>query len=549
MPLLMSGLDHDTAAVAIREQLSFSAQQVELLDSLLCSMPGVTGAVLLSTCSRTELYVTAEGSLVPGELLCHMAGKHWTEFAPYFYTLEGEEAARHLLEVASGLKSAIWGEDQIVTQVGQAMERARNAAAMDPILSRLFQTAVSAAKEIKTQVRFRAVPATAASQAVALLEEELQGLSGKRAVVIGNGMMGRIAARLLSNAGAEVFVTLRTYRHGETVVPSGCAAVPYDRRLETIDGADVLFSATTSSHYTFTLEQAQSLKKCPAWLIDLAIPRDIAPELEHLPGICVLNVDDLGLSPQTTDTAALEQAERLVKKHLDEFYQWWDYREAIPVMQELKDSLHRRFASEELTVEEAVSRTVELMLGGLKGKVRADDLRECAEKIDAFTRSRRKSNLSPEIPFRFPVFADLRGKKVVIIGGGTVARRRIHTLLPFEADLVVVSPELIGEERGIHWQKRAYQPGDLEGAFLAIAATDCRAVNHAVYEEAQARNIPVSVADKREECTFFFPAICTGEQVIAGVVSKGDNHHATAAAARRIRAVLAEKPSLPNRNE
>lgn len=538
MKLLMSGLDHATAEVAIREQLSFTRQQVEELNQILCTFRGVTGAVLLSTCNRTEVYLTAEEALCPGQLLCQAAGKDWEQFEPHFHTLEGEEAARHLLEVACGLKSAIWGEDQIVTQVGQAMERARDAGSIHAVFSRLFQTAVSAAKEVKTRVRFQAVPATAASQAVNLLEQELNGLSGKRAVVIGNGIMGRIAARLLKNAGAEVYVTLRTYRHGETIVPSGCSAIPYDQRMDRIDGADVLFSATTSPHYTFTLEQAENLRQCPKWLIDLAIPRDIAPELEQIPDVHILNVDDLGLSPQVTDSEALTQAQLLIQKHLREFYQWWDYRESIPVMGELKSVLLQRFAQEELTTEEAVSRTVELMMGGLKGKLRPDDLRECAAKIEAFTRPGKKSAVSEEKAFRFPVFTDLTRKKVVIIGGGTIARRRIDTLLAFGAEIVVVSPTLTGSAENMTWLRRRYQRGDLCGAFLAIAATDKREVNHAVYLEAEERNIPVSVADAREECSFFFPAICTGEKVIAGVVSRGSDHRATAAAARRIREII-----------
>lgn len=538
MMLLMSGLDHGTAGAAVREQLSFSGAGIEEMDELLISQRGITGAVLLSTCNRTELYLTCDQNMIPGEVLCRCAGKHWSDFAPYFYTLEGMDAARHLMEVAAGLKSAIWGEDQIITQVGQAMERARSAGSMSSVLSRLCQTAVAAGKEIKTQVRFRSVPSTAASQAVRRLEQELNGLSGKRAVVIGNGIMGRLAARALRDAGAEVAVTLRTYRHGETIVPHGCNAIPYSQRLQGIDGADILFSATTSPHYTFTAEQADMLERCPPWFIDLSIPRDIDPLLDKREGVHVLNVDDLGLPAHSSDSAAEKQAELLIEKHLREFYQWLDYREAIPVMGELKEALCRRFQGEELTVEETVSRTVDLLLGGFKGKLKSDDLQECASKINAFTRPNRKKADPQNIPFRFPVFTDLRGRKVVVIGGGTIARRRIDTLLPFGADIHVISPSLLGTDWGITWHKRPYQPGDLTGAFLAIAATDQRAVNHAVFEEAQKKSIPVSVADDREECTFFFPAICTGEKTLAGVVSRGDDHRETATAARSIRMIL-----------
>lgn len=541
MTLFMSGFDYRLADITLREQLSFTAAEVEALCGAIRHMPDISGAVLLSTCNRTELYVTAEHDVLPGELLCKAAGRAYSDFAHAFVTRRDEDAARHLLEVASGLQSQIWGEDQIVTQVGQAIERARRAGSADAVLSTLFQTAVTAAKEVKTRVRLTAIPGSAASGAVERLEKALNGLEGRSAVVIGNGEMGRLSARLLREAGCSVTVTLRTYRHGETVVPYGCDTVPYDRRMEAIDGADILFSATTSPHFTFTREQAQELMRCPDYMVDLAIPRDIEPAVGAIAGVTLWNVDDFGLAPQETDAAALERAQLLLEQHLREFYEWWDYRACIPVMEELKAALGRRFEAEGAEdYQPIVDKTVELMLGGLKGQIDARHLRECADKISAFTRPHRKKQPEGEIPFRFPVFTDLRGKKVVIVGGGAVARRRIETLLPFGPYVEVISPELSGSPKGIVWKQRSYEPGDLEGAALAIAATDSREVNRAVGEEARAKNIPVSVADRRQECTFYFPAICTGTRTLAGVISRGEDHHAAAAAAKQIRSVLEE---------
>lgn len=143
-------------------------------------------------------------------------------------------------------------------------------------------------------------------------------------------------------------------------------------------------------------------------------------------------------------------------------------------------------------------------------------------------------------PYHFPLFLDLRGKKLVVVGGGTIARRRIDSLLPFGGELIVIAPELNGESEGFTWLRRPYVSGDLNGAFLAVAATDDRKVNHQVGEDAKHLGIPVSVADRREECTFFFPALCEGGGVIAGVVSRGDSHHQTARAAKAIRKTLEE---------
>lgn len=145
-----------------------------------------------------------------------------------------------------------------------------------------------------------------------------------------------------------------------------------------------------------------------------------------------------------------------------------------------------------------------------------------------------------ERPYHFPLFISLEGKKLVVVGGGAIARRRIDSLLPFGGQVVVIAPELAGPAQGVTWLRRRYEPGDLDGAFLAVAATDDRAVNRRVGEDARALGIPVSVADRREECTFFFPALCEGPGVLAGVTSRGSEHHLTARAARAVRRALEE---------
>lgn len=142
--------------------------------------------------------------------------------------------------------------------------------------------------------------------------------------------------------------------------------------------------------------------------------------------------------------------------------------------------------------------------------------------------------------FRFPLFIDLNNKKVVIVGGGTIALRRAEVLLSFGARVTIIAPECSTVPAGVTFLRRCYQQGDLVGACLAVAATNDRTVNEQVGKEAAAAGIPVSVADRKEESTFFFPAICAGSGLIAGVVSQGEQHKKTATAAKKIRAVLEE---------
>ena len=139
---------------------------------------------------------------------------------------------------------------------------------------------------------------------------------------------------------------------------------------------------------------------------------------------------------------------------------------------------------------------------------------------------------------RFPLFVDLTGRRCVIVGGGAIAQRRAAVLSRFGAAVTVIAPTWTGGVPEVEWQARPYTPGDLSGAFLAVAATDDRQVNRQVGEEARRLGIPVTVADRREECTFFFPAVCTGDNIVAGVAGRGDDHARTARAAKAIRAVL-----------
>ena len=140
----------------------------------------------------------------------------------------------------------------------------------------------------------------------------------------------------------------------------------------------------------------------------------------------------------------------------------------------------------------------------------------------------------------FPMFVDLTGKKTVVVGCGHIALRRIRVLLQFGAAVTVIAPESLELPEGVTYLPRTYRSGDLQGAFLAVAATDDRQVNRQVGLDARALGIPVTVADRQEECTFFFPAVCTGENLVAGVVSDGTDHHKTARAAKAIRSVLEE---------
>ena len=468
--LMMSGLDCHRAPLDQRQRLAFSQSLAEEFLHWLHSQPGVEGCVLLSTCNRTELYINGSAE-TPWRLLCRGAGVPEAEMEAYFITRCGMDAARHLMEVTCGLHSQILGEDQIITQVRKAMELAQEVKTADPTLSALFRGAVTAGKRARTEVSISRGSPSMGSRCRDILMRELGTLAGKKILVIGNGQMGRLAAQLLQEAGAAVNVTLRTYRHGETVVPAGCGTVNYENRVAAMENIDALVSATTSPHYTLTVQQLRSVQNPPSVAVDLAVPRDIDPECGQI--LRLFDTDSLG-SAGPGSPEELEAMRTIAEQELERFHQW-----------------------------------------------------------------QRRQEIGQKAP-KFPLFVDLTGKKVVLVGGGTIASRRIATLRLFGCEIEVIAPELKCSPEGIVWKQREYAPGDLEGAYLAVAATGSREVNHQVGVDAGKLGIPVSVADCEGECTFYFPAVCAGENLIAGVVSGGKDHHRTARAAKAIRRALEE---------
>ena len=143
-------------------------------------------------------------------------------------------------------------------------------------------------------------------------------------------------------------------------------------------------------------------------------------------------------------------------------------------------------------------------------------------------------------PPRFPLFLDLSGQICVIVGGGAIGARRVQTLLRFGARVTVVDPAPVSLPEGVRHIARNYERGDLDGAALAVAATGDRQVNRRGGQDAREQGVPVSVADCQEECTFFFPAVCFGDGLVAGIVSDGSDHAKTARAAKAVRKCLEE---------
>lgn len=332
MNLIMSGVDYKTADLATREQFSQTALAVQNTLERIKENPCVEGCVLLSTCNRTELYLscTPDSEAVPLNLLCEALELNPEEYRNHFITRKNRQALDHLMMVAAGLHSQIRGEDQILAQVKTAAQLAREAHTSDGVLETLFRCAVSAAKKAKTEAPLSPMETSVATRALEVLREQAGNLDGKHALVIGNGKMGRLAASLLVREKCRVTVTLRSYKHGEIAVPQGCETVAYDDRYSAMMGCDILVSATASPHHTITADRLQACRDLPRWMMDLAVPRDIDPAVAELPDVQLWNVDALGGKTGSTQISPqMQRVNEILQEYTQRFYKWLHYREDL----------------------------------------------------------------------------------------------------------------------------------------------------------------------------------------------------------------------------
>ena len=249
MSIRMTGIDHNLAGIDVRTVFSFTKKKKAEALEYLKTVPGIDGCVILSTCNRMELWASTSeefhGSLFG--LLCEIKQVSPEPYEGYFVYREGYEAVHHLFRLAGGLESRILGEDQIVTQVGDALTFARDQYAADHVMETLFRMAVTAAKKVKTDIELSPADHSVVRTAINTLKQDGMEFTGKKCLVIGNGVMGKLAATTLEKEGADVTVTVRQYRSGVVEIPRGCRRIDYGERMSLFGECDYVFSATVRS--------------------------------------------------------------------------------------------------------------------------------------------------------------------------------------------------------------------------------------------------------------------------------------------------------------
>lgn len=403
------GIDHNTANIDIRTHFSCTKKYTETFLAYLKQTPGIEGCVLLSTCNRMEVWASVSdrwtGDLY--RIFCTHRGLNPDLYRSYFTTRHEEEAAQHLFRLTCGLESRILGDEQIVTQVGDALTFSRQHYAADHVMETLFRRAITAAKKVKTQVILSPFDCSVVHAAIRDLKRRGMDFSEKTCLVIGNGTIGKLAATLLKKEGADVTVTVRQYHSGIVDIPTGCRRVDYGRRMEVFPHCDYVFSATVSPNCTLTREavaKALSMpgkvsvqtRLKPVTLIDLAVPRDIDPEVASLPGIHLFNVDSFReKADNEKQRQAILQAEEIIREQMDAFFAWHYCVDTIPRIGELKKKMARDLSlrlqkelrklplnpEEQLqltqNIEAAEERTANKLLFGLRDGLDPQTFREC----------------------------------------------------------------------------------------------------------------------------------------------------------------------------
>jgi glutamyl-tRNA reductase len=353
MSVFTLGLNHTTAPLDLRGRFALSFEQ--LAPTLQTFRDGFTGvhradappeAAILSTCNRTELYCAADPRLVrPAmEWLARVGGVGPDTLSDHAYVLEGGEAARHAFRVASGLDSMVLGEAQILGQMKQAVREADTAGTLGRTLHQLFQRSFSVAKEVRTSTEIGAHSISMAAAAVRLASQLFEDLREVRVLFVGAGEMIELAAtHFAARQPAGIAIANRTLERGEALAarfnaePMKLADLP--ARLHEFD---VVVSCTASSLPLIGLgavERAlKARKRRPMFMVDLAVPRDIEPEVARLDDIYLYTVDDLSSIVQTAGEkrqAAVAQAEVIIDTGVQSFVHWLGQRATVPLIQAL----------------------------------------------------------------------------------------------------------------------------------------------------------------------------------------------------------------------
>ncbi len=349
MKFQLIGVNHKTAPVEVRERLAIP--ELRLPDALrsLAAFPGVDEGLILSTCNRVEVLAQSRNGAVDLRgFLRDYFQLNPSDYESYLYEYREGDAVRHVFRVASSLDSMVVGEPQILGQVKEAYATARAVGAVHSQLDLLLTRAFAVAKRVRTETAVGSSAVSVASVAVELAKKIFGSLLGKHVYLVGAGKMSELAARHLMAHGAEsVFVANRTYdRARQLAARFKGQAILFEQLYDTCDRADIVITSTGAPHAIFRREHGELFlarrKNRPMFFIDIAVPRDVDPEMNRLDGIFVYDIDDLqqAVASHVADRQKeAERAEAIVSSEVDRFRARLQTLDVAPTIVSLQDHL------------------------------------------------------------------------------------------------------------------------------------------------------------------------------------------------------------------
>jgi glutamyl-tRNA reductase len=342
-------VNHRTAPVEVRERLAIPESRLPEACQKLAQHPAIAEGMIVSTCNRVEFIANLKnGTGDLREFLREYFAVDPSQFETYLYEFREEDAVRHIFRVASSLDSMVVGEPQILGQVKEAYATARAVGAVRAQLDQLLTRAFAVAKRVRTETAVGSSSVSIASVAVELAQKIFGSLKGKSVYLVGAGKMSELAARhLLDHGATSIFVANRTYDRAIRLAQKfEGQAIEFTRLYETCDRADVVITSSGAPHFIFLPEHGEKFlsrrRNRPMFFIDIAVPRDVDPDMNKLDGIFVYDIDDL----QQTVTSHVadrkkeaEKAEAIVSSEVERFQARLQTLDVVPTIVSLQDHL------------------------------------------------------------------------------------------------------------------------------------------------------------------------------------------------------------------
>jgi glutamyl-tRNA reductase len=382
MTLAIIGVNHKTAPIALRERIAIGRDELPAATRALAALPGVAECMIVSTCNRVELVAVVEDSGAQlNAFFTNQFGIEPQVLLPHLFERHGKDAVAHLFRMASSLDSMVVGEPQILGQVKEAFAIARAAGAVGSQLDHLLQSAFAAAKKARSETGIGSNSVSIASVAVEMAQKIFGSLQGRTVFLVGAGKMSELAARHLVQQGAgAILVSNRTEERARILAGQfNGRVIKFDQLYDAASEADIVISSTGAPLPIFRREHGQAFlhrrRNRPMFFIDIAVPRDVDPEMNKLDGIFVYDIDDL----QQVAAAHMEErsreavdAEALIAAEVERFHERQRTVSAAPAIVALQrraeeirvaelDRLHARLGSltpEQLAAVEALTRGI-----------------------------------------------------------------------------------------------------------------------------------------------------------------------------------------------